>query len=155
MDGRVAVRSGPIGIASGLGSLWVSTQDEHIVRVDARTLKHVYAKEVGDQAYFPVIARRSLWTIVAPGLGDAPEVVELDSGTLTQSSSVAMPRAFPYQLVADGAAVWWVDPDRRAVYRLAQSSTRPDLVASVPHHPVAVALVGRTVWVGVQARPQD
>ena len=154
-DGRVAVHSGPIGIGLGLGSLWVSTQDEHIVRVDRRTLKQVYAQDVGDQAYFPVIARRSLWTIVASGLGDAPEVLQLDPGTLTPSSSVAMPRAFPYQLVADGAAVWWVDPDRRAVYRLALSSTRPDLVASLPHHPVAIATDGRIVWVGVQARPLD
>ncbi|HET7807254.1 MAG TPA: BTAD domain-containing putative transcriptional regulator [Gaiellaceae bacterium] len=151
-DGRVPVRSGPVGIALGLGSLWVSTLDEKIVRVDSRTLKRVYGEDVGDQAFFPVIARRSLWTIL---VGNPPAVAELDAGTLTQSSSVALPHGFPYQLVADGGVVWWVDPSRRAVYRLTRGSTRPELVASVPHHPVAIAPGGRTVWVGVQARPFD
>ena len=154
-DGRVPVRSGPIGIALGLGSLWVSTQDERIVRVEPRTLKQVYAQDIGEQPFFPVIAGPSLWTVLLPGVGDRPHVVELDPGTLTQSSAVAMPQAFPYQLVADGATVWWVDPLRRAAYRLAPSSARPDLVASLPHHPIAIALDGRTVWVGVQARPLD
>jgi DNA-binding SARP family transcriptional activator len=154
-SGRVRV-AGPIGIALGFGSLWVTTQDERILRVDARTLKLVYAQDIGHQAFFPVVAHRSLWAVVAPAPGsNVPEVWQLHPGTLARTSSIALPRAFPYQLTDGGGAVWWVDPYDRGVYSLDPRATAPHRLARLPHHPVALATDGRTVWVGVQAQPLD
>jgi DNA-binding SARP family transcriptional activator len=155
-DGRVRVKS-PLGIALGLGSLWVTTLDERILRVDVRRLKPIYVQDVGRQAYFPVVARHSLWAIVPPLLpSEVPEVWRLDTGTLTQTSSLRFPKAFPYQLTSGDGALWWVDPVRRGVFRVEpRPSLAAERVARLPYHPVAAVVNGRAAWIGVQAQPLD
>jgi DNA-binding SARP family transcriptional activator/streptogramin lyase len=153
-SGRFRVQS-PLGIAVGLRSLWVTTEDERILRVHPRTLKLVYAKDVGKQAFFPVVESSSFWAILAVGFGDVPEIARFDPGTLALSSAVPFRGAFPYQLTGGSGAVWWVDPERRGVYRLDSSSTTANRLARLPHYPVAIAADRRTVWVGVQAQPLD
>ncbi len=155
-SGRFRVQS-PLGIALGLGSLWVTTQDERILRIDARTLKLVYAKDLGRQAYFPVIAGRSLWAIVPPlPNADVPEVLRFDPGTLTETASLPFRRAFPYGLTHGGDTLWWVDPERRSVYRSrAQAPRAADRLLRLPGYPVSVAVGGGIAWVGIQAQPLD
>jgi DNA-binding SARP family transcriptional activator/streptogramin lyase len=154
-NGRFRVQS-PLGIAAGLGSLWVTTQDERILRVDARTLELVYAQDVGEAAYFPVVERRSLWAVLVPFGPNAVEVARFDAGTLSKSFALPLRDAFPYQLTKGSGDLWWVDPEHREVFRL-EPGSKPvaERLARLPHYPVAVAANGETVWVGLQAKQLD
>ena len=144
----------PHGIAAGLGSLWVTTEDERIVRIDSRTAETVYARDVSHLTYFPVVAHGSLWVIAAPTLSsNVPEVWRLDPGTLSQQAQLALPRRFPYQLTAGNGALWTVDPSSGAVWRIDERTTSAKRLTKLRHHPVAVAASGGVVWVGVQAEP--
>jgi DNA-binding SARP family transcriptional activator len=153
VTGHYAVTA-PQGIAVGLGSLWITTNDERVLRVDARTMKLVYAQDVSHIAYFPVVTDGSLWVVAVPSLeSEVPEVWRLDPGTLAQTTSIGLARQFPYQLSAGDGVLWWVDPTNGAVSRLDPRTNRAATLTRLPSHPVSVAAAGGAVWVGVQAEP--
>ena len=153
VTGHYAVTA-PQGIGVGLGSLWITTNDERILRVDARAMKLVYAQDVSHISYFPVVADRSLWVVAIPNLdSEVPEVWRLDPGTLTQIASIPLPRRFPYQLSSGDGVLWWVDPMNGGVSRLDPRTNRATTLTKLPRHPVSIAAGGGTVWVGVQAEP--
>jgi DNA-binding SARP family transcriptional activator len=143
----------PHGIGIGLGSVWVGTEDERVLRIDARSTKLTAAQDVSTQTYFPLIDHGSLW-LVAFGLGESTaHVWRLNPGTLTQEASIPFPKGFPYALAAGDAAIWTLDPDRGVIWRIDPSTNHATRLATVPHHPVAVAVADGIVWVGVQADP--
>jgi DNA-binding SARP family transcriptional activator len=63
VDGRLEIGT-PTGLATGGGSVWVTTGSERLLRIDPRTTKVTSAFPLGDQAFAPVYARGSLWVIV-------------------------------------------------------------------------------------------
>jgi DNA-binding SARP family transcriptional activator/streptogramin lyase len=153
VTGRLTVKE-PQGIAAGLDSLWVTTLDERILRIDARTMKPVYAQDVSHACYFPLVAGGSLWVISTPSLSsNVPEVWRLDPGTLAQEHAFPLPRRFPYQLAAGSGAVWSVDPGNGALWRFDAGTNRVLQFAKLAHHPVSLAVGGGTIWVGTQAEP--
>jgi streptogramin lyase len=144
----------PQGIAGGLDSLWVTTLDERILRIDARTMKPVYSQDVSRICYFPLVAEGSLWAvavIVAPNT--PPEVWRLDPGTLAQEHSFPMPGRFPYQLAGGSGAVWSVDPEKGVLWRFDAGANRVLQFARIAHHPVSLAVGDGSIWVGTQAGP--
>src|SRR3954454_8810864 len=100
------------GFAVGLGSVWVATEDERVVRIDARTLETLYGHELPQLGFFPVLEGRSLWLVGSPGLyGDVTRVWRLDASTLTQRAIVALPNVPAYGLATGNGALWTVDVD--------------------------------------------
>jgi DNA-binding SARP family transcriptional activator/streptogramin lyase len=144
----------PQGIAPGLDSLWVTTLDERILRIDARTMKPVYAQDVSHVCYFPLVAAGSLWVVATPNLSsNVPEVWRLDPGTLAQEHGFPLPKRFPYQLAGGSGAVWSVDPGNGALWRFDADTNRVLQFARLAHHPVSLAVGDGTIWVGTQAEP--
>jgi DNA-binding SARP family transcriptional activator/streptogramin lyase len=148
---RAVVR--PHGIGIGLGSVWVGTEDERILRFDARSAELTTAKDVSTQTYFALVDHGSLW-VVAFGLGvSTPQVWRLNPGTLVQEATIPFGKGIPYALAAGEGAIWTVDPDHGTIWRIDPSTNQATRLATVPHHPVAVAVADGIVWVGVQAEP--
>jgi streptogramin lyase len=144
----------PQGIAAGLDSLWVTTLDERILRIDARTMKPVYERDVSQICYFPLVAEGSLWVVATPTLSsNVPEIWRLDPGTLAQEHDFPLPKRFPYQLAAGSGAVWSVDPRIGTLWRFDAGTNRVLAFARIAHHPVSLAVGGGTVWIGTQAEP--
>jgi DNA-binding SARP family transcriptional activator/streptogramin lyase len=146
--GRALYR--PHGIAVGLGSVWALTEDERVLRIDARSAKLTYEQDVSEQTYFPLVDHGSLWLIA---VRTVPQVWRLDAGTLAHEAEIPFPKALPYGLVPGDGAIWTVDPDRGSVWRIDPRTNRATRLARLPHHPVAVAVADGIVWVGVQAEP--
>jgi DNA-binding SARP family transcriptional activator len=146
--GRTVIR--PHGIAVGLGSVWAPTEDERVLRIDARSARLTYAHDVSEQAYFPLVDHGSLWLIA---LADVAQVWRLNAGTLAQEAEIPFPKALPYGLVPGGGAIWTVDPDRGDIWRIDPRVNRARHLTRLPHHPVALAFADGIVWVGVQAEP--
>jgi DNA-binding SARP family transcriptional activator/streptogramin lyase len=143
----------PQGVDIGLGSAWVTTEDERVLRIDARRAKPTYSQDLSRQMFFPLVDHGSLWLIVTDLVRYKPQIWRLDPGTLSQEAAITFPNAFPYGLAAGSGAVWAVDPERGSIWRIDPRTNRAKLLAKVPHHPVAVAVGDGIVWVGVQAEP--
>ena len=111
----------------------------------------MYAHELPQLGFFPLVAGHSLWLIGSPGLrGDVTRVWRLDAATLTQEAVIDLANVPAYGLAAGGAALWTVDVDTGGVWRIDPRTNARQRVADVGHHPVAVAAGDRVVWVGVQ-----
>jgi YVTN family beta-propeller protein len=149
---RLATRR-PQGVGVGLGSVWLTTEDERVHRIDARSAKPTYAEDLSREAYFPLVDHGSLWVIAWDPASNVPQILRLDPGTLTQEASIPFPKASPYGLAAGNGAVWALDPEQGSIWRIDPRTNRATRLARVPHHPVAVAAGNGVVWVGVQAEP--
>ena len=143
----------PHGIGVGLGSVWVGLEDERLFRIDARTARPTYSKDLSTQAYFPLVDHGSLWFVSVDLSNDEAQVWRLNPGTLTQEAAFPFPRGLPYGLTAGEGAVWTLDADKGNVWRIDPRTNEATRLARVPHHPVAVAVDDGIVWVGVQAEP--
>jgi streptogramin lyase len=142
------------GLAVGLGSVWLTTQDERVMRIDARRAEPLYARDLSQLGFFPLVAEGSLWVIGSPGLrGDRTKVWRLNPGTFTQDATIALPKVPAYGLAAGNGALWTVDPDSGGIWRIDAQTNTPTRLATVGHHPIAVAAGGGVVWVGVQDEP--
>jgi DNA-binding SARP family transcriptional activator/streptogramin lyase len=152
VDGRLQIGT-PTGLATGGGSVWVTTVSEQLLRIDPRTTKVTSALPLGDQAFAPVYARGSLWVIVGT------QIHEIDPiGLDTRHVLTAGPN--PASLAAGGGALWTVDYFDGRLTRLAvggggRASVRvgTDLSAVRTGPPSARNLsaiaVGGAVWVAV------
>ncbi len=144
----------PLGLAVGLGAVWLTTQDERVLRVDPGTVRPTFGHDVSRETFFPLVDRDSLWVIAAPGpADDVPHLWRLDPETLDQKASIDFAKRFPYGLAAGDGALWTVDPFSGVVSRIDPQAKVARRLAKIAHHPVAVAVDDGVVWVGVQAEP--
>jgi YVTN family beta-propeller protein len=148
---RAVYRPHTVGV--GLGSVWVTTEDERILRIDARSVELTYEQDLSTQTYFPLVDHGSVWLVAVGVVGGVPQVWRLNPGTLTQEAAIPFPRGFPYGLAAGIGAIWTVDADNGTIWRIEPRTNHAARLARVPHHPVAVAAANGIVWVGVQADP--
>jgi outer membrane protein assembly factor BamB len=133
--------------------VWLTTDDERVIRIDAQTAELLYAHELPQLGFFPLVAEGSLWIIGSPGLnGDYTKVWRLNPNTLTQET-ISLPNVPSYGLAGGEGALWTLDPDGGGVWRIDPKTNRPTRLAAVGHHPVAVAAGEGLVWVGVQSEP--
>jgi streptogramin lyase len=138
----------PQALGVGAGSAWVTTDNEHILRVDPRRGEVIANKDLSELTYFPLVYMRSVWLIAA---ADPPLVLRLEPGTLTQQAVIQFPKQFPFELASGEGAMWTADHDDGVVWRIDPSTNRASRLADVGLHPVAIAAGSGAVWVGVQA----
>jgi DNA-binding SARP family transcriptional activator len=91
----------PTGLATGEGSVWVTTQAEHLLRIDPRTVKPTGSQALVAGAVAPVYARGSLWLI----LGGT--IQQIDPISLTPGEPVNIPE--PTSLAVGNGALWALD----------------------------------------------
>jgi DNA-binding SARP family transcriptional activator/streptogramin lyase len=104
VTGSIAVGAAT-GLATGGGSVWVTTVSQQLIRVDPATVHPTAELALPGGSTGLVYAGGSLWTIVA---GYPRSVQRLDPVTLT-TSSVPVAIVDPTSLGADGATVWVAD----------------------------------------------
>ncbi len=146
---RVSLPGNPVDLGAGGGNVWVSLEDERIVRVDEGSGKLTTAPVPG-AAFSPVVTAEALWLILYT---DTPQVAEFDPATATLTASVSLPKSFLTAIAAGDGVIWAVDHAQGRVWRIDEKAPVPDLVTTVAYHPISVAAADGTVWVGVQEQP--
>jgi YVTN family beta-propeller protein len=139
----------PQGLAAGPGAVWVSRDDEHVLRIDATTPKTTADQDLSELPQFPVWHEGALWLI---GYGAMNvHVWHLDSTTLTPENAVPFRiKGYPYELAGGRRALWTVSPDTGFLWRIDAPTGLAKRVARIGHHPVSVAAGEGAVWVGTQ-----
>ena len=147
---EVSLPGNPIDLGAGGGDVWVTLEDERIVRVDEGSGKITTTSQAPGSAYSPVVTGDGLWLILYT---HTPQVAELDPATATQTASVSLPNSFPVAIAAGDGVIWAVDHAQGRVWRVDEKAPTADLVSTVAYHPISVAAADGTVWVGVQEQP--
>jgi DNA-binding SARP family transcriptional activator len=97
VDRRLTVGT-PTGLATGEGSVWVTTQAERLLRIDPGTVKRTDSQALVAGAIAPVYAQGSLWLI----LGGV--IQQIDPISLTPGERVGIPG--PTSLATGNGALW-------------------------------------------------
>jgi DNA-binding SARP family transcriptional activator/DNA-binding beta-propeller fold protein YncE len=138
----------PQGLAGGPDAVWVTQQNEHVLRIDATTPKVTAEEDLSELPQFPVLSGRSLWLI---GYGESPHVWRLDSTTLTPQTAIPFRvSGYPFELSGGKRALWTVGPDSGLLWRIDSPTGIATRVVRIGHHPVSVAAGEGAVWVGTQ-----
>lgn len=103
-DGHLTVGT-PTGLATGGGSVWVTTQSEFLLRIDPRRVKRTDSQQLGQGLANPVYADRSLW------LANQGEVQRIDPTTLGLEDTIQLKATYPRALAAGNGALWALGDD--------------------------------------------
>jgi DNA-binding SARP family transcriptional activator len=153
VDGHLEIGT-PTGLATGGGSVWVTTGSEQLLRIDPRAPKLISALPLGEQAFAPVYARGSVWVIVGTQIHQI-DPIGLDLRRVVTAGEN------PAALAAGSGVLWAVDFFDGKLTRLAAggggtASVRVgmDLSANRTGPPSAnnlsaVAVGGGAIWVAV------
>jgi DNA-binding SARP family transcriptional activator len=141
VDRQLAVGA-PTGLATGGGSVWVTTQSERLLRVDPQTAKPISSQELGDVALAPVYAETSLWLILGF------EIRPVDTVTLGIGDTVKV-RGDPTSLAVGNGTLWAVG-NHGHLTRFG-SDGRVEASLQVGKSLSAVAAGGGATWVAVSA----
>src|SRR4051812_8301463 len=147
---QLALPGNPVDLGVGEGNVWVSLEDERLVRIDEGTGKRSTTSPVPGAAFSPVVTADGLWLILYT---DTPQVAEFDPATATLTASVPLPKAFPSGIAGGNGVIWAIDHGQGRVWRIDENAPAADLVTRLAYHPISVAAADGTVWVGVQQQP--
>jgi DNA-binding SARP family transcriptional activator len=100
----------PTGLTTGGGSVWVTTQDERLLRIDPQTATPTGSQTLPSGAVAPVFTRGLLWLIVG---GQIPQIDPTSLGAVGVVSVAA-----PDSLAAGNGAALWVLTYRDRLLRL-------------------------------------
>jgi DNA-binding SARP family transcriptional activator len=140
----------PVGLGAGAGSAWVAQENEQLLRVTGRSMRITRDADFPQQINFPLVAGGSLWLVVYT---EHAQVWRVDPATLAQSAAVPLSLSFAFGLASGAGAIWTADHVSGVVWRIDPSSQQVRPLATVGHHPIAIAAGDGAVWVGVQERP--
>jgi DNA-binding SARP family transcriptional activator/streptogramin lyase len=104
VDGRVAVGAAT-ALATGGGSVWITTTSSRLVRVDPRTLRTTAAEDLSDHGVAAVYGEGALWLVV----GSYPGTVEQVDPVTLAASPVPTAMRFPAVLAVGGGSIWIAD----------------------------------------------
>ena len=140
----------PQGLVAGSNAVWVTEQNEHVLRIDATTPKITAEEDISELPQFPVQFGNALWLI---GYGDRkPHVWHLDAVTLTPQTAIAFSvPGYPADLSGGDRALWTVGPNSGYLWRIDPTTEMATRVVWVAPHPISVAAGAGVVWVGTQA----
>jgi DNA-binding SARP family transcriptional activator/streptogramin lyase len=136
----------PTGLAAGGGYVWVTTQSESLLRIDAGTAKQTDSIPLATSVFSPVVAGRSLWLI------GYPEAQQISPTTLGKGSSVTLPGGMgggPAALAWGNGDLWSVDFNGNLRRLEPGDGTAAPL--HIGQYLSAVAAGGGATWVAVSA----
>jgi DNA-binding SARP family transcriptional activator/streptogramin lyase len=144
IDHRPLYVGTPTGLATGGGSVWVTTQSGQLLRIDPQTVQPTSpARTFSGEPFGPVYARGSLWLI------DQSGIERIDPTSLGYVTRNAAGR--PIYLAGDQHAVWEIN-SRGNLSRLIPRSRGEAVPAlHVGKNPSGLAVGGGAVWVAVSA----
>ncbi|HET7744948.1 MAG TPA: BTAD domain-containing putative transcriptional regulator, partial [Gaiellaceae bacterium] len=142
---RVAMPAIPVDLGAGAGNVWVTTQDQRLVRVDESSASIAGSPtELPGQGASPIVTGGALWLIVYAGA--SAQLWKLDPSTLVQQLAVSFPpTSFPFAIGSGSGIVSAVD-NREGnfhygfVREVDPTTGRMRKVAKLPHHPISVAV---------------
>jgi DNA-binding SARP family transcriptional activator/streptogramin lyase len=142
VKGHVTVGT-PTGLATGDGSVWVTTQSALLWRIDPRTLKGDSKSllTLSPKVQAPVFARGSLWQIAYPDL------YRIDPTTLS-ANVLSVPSDMRPKDLAWGSGALWSTGDHGRLTRLTPGG-RPGTYLYIGGNLSAVAAGGGAIWVAV------
>ncbi len=147
---RTRMPDTPEDLGAGAGDVWVTTQDERLVRVDEGSATITAVKPLPGAGASPIVTGDGLRLIV---YADSPQLSTFDPSTVVQRATVPFPPgSFPFALSAGNGVVSAIDNAGGVVWTVRPARGRLARIARLPHHPISVATSDDAIWVGVQAR---
>jgi DNA-binding SARP family transcriptional activator/streptogramin lyase len=149
---RLPLGPAPLGLAAGSGNVFVTTLDERLLRIDARSVDVTAALDLPAQGLFPLVSRGRLWLLVAPPPFERrpSQVWRVDPATMTQTGTATFPSAYLWQLAAGNGGLWSADFDTGGLLRVDPATVR--LARVVPLRPFVSAMAAGygLVWIGIE-----
>jgi DNA-binding SARP family transcriptional activator/streptogramin lyase len=142
VDGHVSVGT-PTGLATGGGSVWVTTQSERLLRIDPRKAKETDSQLFASGLSAPVYVNGSLWLL------NQGEIQAIDPTTLGVDYTANVASGYPLSLTAGNGALWALGSDGSLTRLTPDGGTTTSL--RVGKGSSAVAAGGGTTWVAVSA----
>jgi YVTN family beta-propeller protein len=142
----------PTGLAAGLGSAWVVTDDQRLleIRPGANATKPRVKQPIGDDALAPAVGAGSVWLLVRKGPGQIWRVDPRSAGV--RPTPVAGRDPIDLAVAERGDAVWVVDVTG-TVLRINPEISLAVATAEIRPTPTtrsALAVGSGAVWVAVQ-----
>ena len=149
VEAEVLVGSGPRGIATGEGGVWVADYTESTVtRINPNTSGVTATIPVGHGASGVAAGEGGVW--VANTLDDA--IVRIDPETNSATATIPVGSA-PTGVAVGGGAVWAANSGSGTVSRIDPGTGRVTATIDVGERPQALAVADGEVWVSVQSAP--
>ena len=144
VDGHLNVGV-PIGLTTGGGSVWVTTESEKVLRIDPRQVKLTDSLTLSDAALEPVYTHGSLW------VNYQGQIEEIDPTSFSLTGGVLKVDGYPTVLTGGADALWALDT-RGYLSRFAPGESEKAAAAvHVGGHASDVAVRGGAAWVAVSA----
>jgi YVTN family beta-propeller protein len=147
VDERIPVGN-PIGLATGADSVFVTTLDERVLRIDPGTAAVTATYQLPRSAVAPLVTGGSLWLIDNLGHG---EILRLDTSSLA-ASGTAVVGGFPNNL-ATGEGSVWISTDDGSVVRIDRTTGDVTRTIRVGQRPTALAAGAGAIWIAVLQVP--
>lgn len=147
VDERIPVGN-PIGLATGADSVFVTTLDERVLRIDPGTAAVTATYQLPTSAVAPLVTGGSLWLIDNLGHG---EILRLDTSSLAVSGTAAVAGS-PNNL-ATGEGSVWISKDDGSVVRIDRTTGDVTRTIRVGQRPTALAAGAGAIWIAVLQVP--
>ena len=129
---RVALPGIPYDLGAGDGNVWVTLEDERLLRIEEESANITAAPFLPYLAISPIVVEGALWVIMNT---EVPQVARFDAESVTQTGSVPFPKAFLVALAADDGVVYAIDNTSGRVWSIDTTTLSASLVADRPAHP--------------------
>jgi DNA-binding SARP family transcriptional activator/streptogramin lyase len=141
VTGRLVVGA-PTALATGNGSVWVTTVSERLLRIDSRSLKLTASAELSGGAIGATFGDGALWLV-----NGSPSLDRIDPLTLAVNSITTGLESIT--TVAAGAGSVWIGNQEGALQRIDTSTGKVLETLHVGSGVSAIAVDGDTSWIAV------
>jgi DNA-binding SARP family transcriptional activator/streptogramin lyase len=145
VDGRVTVGA-PTSLATGSGSVWVTTVSERLVRVDAGSIRVTASSTLSSGVIASAYGAGYLWVTNGSEFGNVDVVDPVSLATTTVSTAVAHP-----DILAVGGGSLWVGSGDGTLERIDAANGKPLATLHVGKGLSDVTTDGDRVWAAVGA----
>ena len=143
----ILVPGGPVGLAFGAGSLWVSSEDGNVARIDPATNSIVATISTQDSGGDVAFGGGAVW-VTNPGQewGDKGRLTRIDPATNGVTASIVV-GAWPWSVAYAAGSVWVGLGDAEAVVRVSATTNAVLNRVTVDDDVYSIAATDHAVWV--------